>query len=322
MEAFNQSTIFAIINLFNGQMKTDLLKIKGLSGKDRMASIVTKLEEFRDECLAHQFADSLDVKKKNGGAVIEDKGGKPKSTHATQKFVLLKGITFFSKPRRDENCRICKMYDSKGDTRNLYDDHYSNYPTGCPRYIELSVEERFEVAKEVKLCLSCHDPKYTWKFKDSVHMKDCVVKKGKKTKFTCRNESCNMHLWVCTRHKDENETAAQSFLHEMKKRGLKFGFYINMTAGTTSIGRGVSFEGSVSSPENSQVEPAVNVPVPGSAEVPSNGVATDNSIKDYSPIDFVDAHHSEGQKARCDGYKKAAEQLQKKARQTIQPVPN
>ena len=46
----------------------------------------------------------------------------------------------------------------------------------------------FEVAKEVKLCLSCHDPKYTWKFKDSVHMKDCVVKKGKKTKFSCRNE--------------------------------------------------------------------------------------------------------------------------------------
>ena len=97
-------------------MKTDLLKIKGLSGKDRMASIVTKLEEFHIECLDHQFADSLDVKKKNGGGVNEDKVGKQKSKYTTQ------GITFFSKPRCDENCRICKMYDSKGDTRNLYDD--------------------------------------------------------------------------------------------------------------------------------------------------------------------------------------------------------
>ena len=78
MEAFNQSTIFAIINLLNGQMKTDILKIK---------------------------------KKKNGRSVNEDRVGKPKSMHNTQKFVLLKGITFFSKPRRDENCRICIMYD-------------------------------------------------------------------------------------------------------------------------------------------------------------------------------------------------------------------
>jgi len=77
-----------------------------------MASIVTKVEELHIEFLDHHFADSLDVKKNNGGAINEDKVGKQKSTHTTQKFVLLKGITFFSK--RDENWRICKMYDSKG----------------------------------------------------------------------------------------------------------------------------------------------------------------------------------------------------------------
>ena len=92
-------------------MKTDILKIKGLSAKDRMASIITKLEEFLIDWLDHQFADSLDVKKKNGGAVNENKVGKQKSTHTTQKFILLKGITFFSKPRGDENCCICIMYD-------------------------------------------------------------------------------------------------------------------------------------------------------------------------------------------------------------------
>ena len=96
---------------------------------------------------------------------------------------------FFSKespssPNLDamKTAAFARCTTQKEAQKNLYDDHYSNYPTGCPRYIELSVEERFEVAKEVKLCLSCHDPKYTWKFKDSVHLKDCVVKKGKKAK--------------------------------------------------------------------------------------------------------------------------------------------
>ena len=97
-----------------------------------------------------------------------------------------------------------------------------------------------------------------------------------------------MHLWVSPRHKDENETAAQYFLHEMKKKGLKFGFYINMMARTSSIGGGVRFEDFVSSLENSQV---VNIPVSSSSE---DGVPTNNSIKNYCPIDFVDAHHSEG----------------------------
>ena len=266
MEAFNQSTIFAIINLFSGRMKTELLRIKGLSGKARLTSIVGKLEEFRAECLDHQFAESLDLKKKSGAPSSDDKPTKPikSAQQANQKFVPLKGVSFFSKPKRDENCRICKMYDSKGDTRNLYDDHHSNYATGCPRYIELKVEERFEVAKEVKLCLSCHDPKYIWKFKDPVHMKDCIVKKGKKTKFTCRNENCNMHLWVCSRHKDENEAAAQSFLHELKKKGLNFGFYINMMTRPSSFGT------EATSPHIADEEPTANNSSEASAENTAN----------------------------------------------------
>ena len=66
----------------------------------------------------------------------------------------------------------------------------------------------------------------------------------------------------------------------MKKKGLKFGFNINMMARTSFIGGGVRFEDFVSSPENSEAEPVVNIPVSSSSE---DGVATDNSIKDYFP---------------------------------------
>jgi hypothetical protein len=139
-------------------------------------------------------------------------------------------------------------------------------------------------------------------------MKDCVVKKGKKTKFTCRNENCNMHLWVCARHKDENEAAAQSFLHELKKKGLNFGFYINMMVRPSSFGK------EAASPHSTEEESLPN-------DSNSEDISTENTCNDYTPLDFQELHHSNESKSRCDSYKEAAAKLQKQARVSIEPVP-
>ena len=71
----------------------------------------------------------------------------------------------FKSPQRDDKCRICVTLDGLGDTRDLYDSHTSNYPTGCPRFQQMTTEERLRIATKAKLCLRCHDPNFVYQAK-------------------------------------------------------------------------------------------------------------------------------------------------------------
>ena len=73
----------------------------------------------------------------------------------------------YKPPRRDDDCRVCKYLDSEGDTQDLYDYHLHNYPSGCPRYIQMSIYERNTLCFNAKICMKCHDPEYVWKSNDS-----------------------------------------------------------------------------------------------------------------------------------------------------------
>merc|ERR1711888_177078 len=98
-------------------------------------------------------------------------------------YSVVQGLIAYKPPRRDENCRICNMLETEGDTDNLYDDHIHNFPTGCPRYINMTMKQRADIARKAKLCLNCHDPEYTYKGVDRNH--NCS--KGKKSRYTCTN---------------------------------------------------------------------------------------------------------------------------------------
>ena len=133
-----------------------------------------------------------------------------------------------SPPIRDENCRICNTLEATGDTKQLYDGHVSNYPTGCPRYIGLSVNRRYQLALEAKLCIACHHPDYIFKRNDKDH-KCSVVNSKKKGRFTCQTNNCFVHLWVCTRHKNSNMKFLENFQEEVKtKYNLDFGFVVSI----------------------------------------------------------------------------------------------
>ena len=133
-----------------------------------------------------------------------------------------------SPPIRDENCRICNTLEATGDTKQLYDGHVSNYPTGCPWYIGLSVNRRYQLALEAKLCIACHHPDYIFKRNDKDH-KCSVVNSKKKGRFTCQTNNCFVHLWVCTRHKNSNMKLLEKFQEEVKtKYNLDFGFVVNI----------------------------------------------------------------------------------------------
>ena len=63
------------------------------------------------------------------------------------------------------------------------------------------------------MCLSCHDPEYTYKGIDKNH--NCS--RGKKTRYSCKITSCRRHMWVCERHRNENHEALESFKDEYQK---------------------------------------------------------------------------------------------------------
>jgi hypothetical protein len=72
------------------------------------------------------------------------------------------------------------------------------------------------------MCLKCLNPRYTLKTRAerSKHeQNECsVAKRKRKNKYTCLNEECVLHSWVCPLHRDENrplfETHAKEFIEK------------------------------------------------------------------------------------------------------------
>ena len=107
----------------------------------------------------------------------------------------------------------------------LFDNHISNYPSGCPRFISMSISERVKVCKDAKICFRCHDPSYVWKFTDIKSNKHKCVSKSTKSRYICQNSNCKMHIWCCATHLSENEGSLKKFQEEIKaKFSLEFCF--------------------------------------------------------------------------------------------------
>ena len=60
-------------------------------------------------------------------------------------------------------------------------------------------------------------------------MLKCPTHAKGKSRYSCQNSSCKQHMWVCRRHKDENNQALMNFKDEMQtKHGLQFGFIVSV----------------------------------------------------------------------------------------------
>ena len=57
----------------------------------------------------------------------------------------------------------------------------TNFATGCPRYIMMSMEDLARVARLAKICLSCHNPDYHWKKQDKDHKCGTISVNNKKS---------------------------------------------------------------------------------------------------------------------------------------------
>ena len=234
MIVFQPLFINDVYNLFPSAIANKLIKCEG-EADEHFKNVLDKISQLRAETQKLQIA--RESKKPSNELKKED--SKKQGYFGQGKFtkgVKLKdhnmqdpsSLVTYNPPIRDEKCRICNTLEAHGDTKQLYDSHVSNYPTGCPRYVSMSVNRRYQTALEAKLCLACHHPDYIYRKNDKTH-KCSVLNSKRKGRYTCQSSNCFVHLWVCTRHKNTNMKMLEKFEEELKtKYDLDFGFVVNI----------------------------------------------------------------------------------------------
>ena len=212
--AFNKNTIGDIIKMFPSHIVRKLLKCTG-TGRKKLENITEKVSDLRIEAQEHFNLVGTGSHSASGGAGGGGGSQIGKVHHVKHTRHDFQGMNAYNPPRTDERCQICLTLESRGDTSQLYDNHIHRYPTGCPRYISLSVEERRKICMEAKLCMHCHDPEYVWKRSDKDHK--CPIKSGgsRKSRYTCTERNCANHMWICTRHRDQNTENLKNFQEEI-----------------------------------------------------------------------------------------------------------
>ena len=283
--AFNQNTLNEIVNKFPEHMSLKLLKVDG-KGKQRMDNLKIKLTQYRED------AQTLEKSRSSSSASTR------KGESTVTRLDLPEFHVTYKEAKRDESCRICTQLESscteRPDTnKELFEYHWSNYPTGCPQFCAMRMKERMSTAVEAKFCLKCFDPNVLF---DPSHLLECKVMKEKKSSFSCR--VCNIHSWLCRTHKEQNKDILSKFASQWeKKHGVKLVFTVHKRQRRKKADS--SDSSSDSSSESFTVVTRVHKPVDSSPIVPNdcpsahasagNGQTIIESIsKDGLDIELID----------------------------------
>ena len=125
------------------------------------------------------------------------------------------GLVNFGNPKKFSECRVCGQLEAAGQT-NLFDNHTSNFVTGCPHFQAMTAEERRDICLKAKICLKCADPKVVHSVR---HWNDCKISSRNKFWFTCsQHPKCSQHSWMCGYHRAENKSSLEEY---SKKNNLK-----------------------------------------------------------------------------------------------------
>ena len=91
-----------------------------------------------------------------------------------------------------------------------------NFPPPPP-LTKKEIQHRGNIIKALGICLKCLNPRFTLKTKadKSRHERDecTVAKHNRKDKYTCLNEECFLHSWVCTAHRGENRPLFETHMN-------------------------------------------------------------------------------------------------------------
>ena len=207
-EAFATSTYRRLWSRFPTSVLDKLVKIQGEDG-DRMEAFLDKIKEMRKHA-----------------QLMDDECGNA----ATAAFKRKEGTTpnkvtaeiFFRPPQQYDECRVCVyLSTTKGNHRNLFQNHLSNYPTGCPKFIEATTELRKSLVDKIKFCPQCFHPDVIY---IPSHLNECQFSNSKKNAYICQYSTCKTHMWICLVHKRENKQQMDRFRSDLLKRGQNLAF--------------------------------------------------------------------------------------------------
>ena len=134
-EAFSSNTYRKLWARFPTQVLDKLVKVEGEDGT-RLKAILEKIRQMR------KHAQTMDDE--CGTTVANKKSVVPKPT----------ADIYFKSPQSFESCRICMhLLTAAGHHTNLFEAHTSNYPTGCPKFVEATMDKRRSLVEKVKFCI-------------------------------------------------------------------------------------------------------------------------------------------------------------------------
>ena len=207
MLAFNGKTVASIVNKFPNNQILKLNRVTG-RGKQRLIDIHTKIVEFREEAQELEKTKSLVAPVKQSRPVKKYSDSRDKSSSNVS----------YGAPQTYKDCRVCCHMKEVQNVRPMpntlfFENHLSNYVTGCPQFILMDMSERFKMITEIKMCNRCFHPDVNFT-KD--HIKDCKARSDKNSPFSC--SKCRLHSWLCKYHKAENQHKLDKFKKDYREK--------------------------------------------------------------------------------------------------------
>ena len=216
-EAFASSTYRKLWARFPTSVLDKLVKVPG-EDAERLEGILQKIIKMREHAqIMDDECGTTTVKKKAEGGTL------PKMT------VEL----FFRPAQRFDECRVCIHLSATSSSHlDLFENHLSNYPTGCPKFMEATIDLRKTIVHKIKICRQCFHPEV---ISSPSHMKECPFS-NKKNSYSCLNKSCKDHMWICLSHKLENKKVMEKFRDDLQRKGhdLAMTIYVPLQANPTT----------------------------------------------------------------------------------------
>ena len=208
-EAFSSSTYRKLWGRFPTNVLEKLVKLPG-EDEERMRNILNKIVQMREQ-----------------SQVMDDEIGTSNASAAKRTDPPLKVIAevFFRPAKTYEECRLCLHLLTSGHHPNLFENHQSNYITGCPKFMEASTDLRKVLVAKIKICRQCFNPDV---IVTNQHYTECPFNE-KKNSYSCLNKSCKEHMWICLIHKKDNKQAMENFRRQLQQQGYSLAMPSDMS---------------------------------------------------------------------------------------------
>ena len=318
-EAYNPSTFNTLLDLFPLEVTDEMSDVDG-NVVDKIGAVYNFVVEKREKAqksLKHVPEHALG---KKGSKDDDDKSKKKKKDKVLG---TRESYAVFRPPRRFEECRICKLFDSDGKTQvngvALYDAHTCNNASGCPVFVTMKTADRMKYAAKAKLCIYCLDNDFIYKGPHSKHLSCFAFKKN--CFFTCSEVNCKKNYLVCVDHISSNEDKLERAKSYWEQKGKQFS--------TSTV---IMVSQTVPTPMATVCPPPVAAATTGasasclaSGESPSNSAASAAMPEDQllGPIEATDPAVSANLCNNETNFSEAVEQLKSVAGDNtiVHPIP-